>query len=104
MRLQVVHLDDGFAQGLGKALGEAHAHHQAPHQSRPAGEGHGIDFLLADARLADGTVHHGDDILFMRAARQLGHHAAVLLVNFLTCNDIAQQHIVAQHCRRRVVA
>ena len=104
MRLQVVDLNQGLAQRLGEALGEAHAHHQRPHQSGAAGEGDGVDVVFLDSRLADGGVHHGYDILLVRARGQLGYHAAVLLVYLLARNHVAQQHVVAQHGRRRVVA
>ena len=89
VRLQVVHLDEGFSEGLAETLGKADAHHQRPHQSGASRERHSVDVGLPNARLADGTVHHGNDILLVRAARQLGNHTSILFVNFLTCNNIA---------------
>ena len=104
MRLQVVDFDDGLAQRLREALGEAHAHHQRAHETWAAGERHGVDVFLADARLTDGAVDHGNDILLVRAACQFRHHATVLFVNFLARNDIAHQRVIPQHRCRRVVA
>ena len=89
MCLQVVHLDEGLAEGLSETLGETYAHHQRAHESRTAGECHGIDLFFTYSRFADGTVDHGDDILFVCATGQLGHHAAVLLVDFLAGYHVA---------------
>ena len=52
VRLQVVDLDDGDAQRLGKALGKRHAHKQRPQQARAARKGHGVKLPLVDARVA----------------------------------------------------
>ena len=104
MSLQVVDFDKGFPQRRGKAFGKADADEQRAQQSGAAGEADGVDFAFVDARLTDGGIHHGNDILLVGTAGQLGHHTTVLFVNFLACNHIGEQPVVAKHSCRCVVA
>ena len=104
MGLQVVDLDEGFPQGGGEAFGETNAYEQRPQQTGPAGEGDGVDFGLVDAGLPQGSVDHGYDVLLVGARSKFGHHAAVLFVYFLAGDDIGEHSLVAEHCRRGVVA
>ena len=104
MALQVVHVDEGDAQCAGQSLGEAHAHKERAHEARAAGEGHCRELFFLYAGALDGLVYHRHHILLVRTRGQLGHHTAVGAVHILRGGHVAQQHAVAQHGGRCVVA
>ena len=67
MSLQVVDIDEGYAEATCEALCKAHTDKQRAHESRATGEGDGRELLLGDAGTANGLVDDWHDILLMGA-------------------------------------
>ena len=104
MRLEVVHLDKGNGECLGKAFGKGDTHHERTEQSRPTGEGHGIDLRLVNPGIAYGGIHYRHDVLLVGARSQLGNHTAVLFMHLLRGNDVGQDAVAPQEGCGGVVA
>jgi hypothetical protein len=100
----VVDIDEGNAQRASETLGEAHTHEQRAHQARSTRKSYCRQLLLGDAGALQRLVDHWHHILLMGTRGQLGHHAAIGFMNSLRGRDVAQQHPVAQHGCRRIVA
>ena len=81
--LEVVDLDHRDVAGDGEALGERHAHEQRPDESGAAREGDGVDVGGREPGVAQGGIHHGNDVLLVGAGSQFGNHAAVFDVHGL---------------------
>ena len=104
MRLEVIHLDKGDGECLGKAFGKGDTHHEGTEQSRPTGEGHGIDLRLVNPGIAYGGIHYRHDVLLVGARSQLGNHTAVLFMHLLRGNDVGQDAVAPQEGCGGVVA
>ena len=103
MAVQVVDIHQRYVERQSEPLGKRGADVERARQARAAREGDGVDVLAADARLADGLAHNGDNVLLVGPGCQFGDHATIGLMDLLAGNDITQQHGVAQHGSRRVV-
>ena len=104
MSLKVVDLDERDRERLGETLGKRDTHHKRAEKPRPTGEGHSINLLFSDSRVANGGIHHRHDILLMGARGQLRHHAAVLLMHLLRCNHVGQDTVAPQQGCGGIVA
>ena len=104
MPLEVVDFNAGNAQRECKPFGEGCSDEQASQESRSSGEGDGGEFLLVYACALERCIHHGQDVLLVGAACQLGDYAAVFFVHLLPGNDIAEQDSVSYHRCRSIVA
>ncbi len=82
--LEVVDLDEGNTQGQGEGLGEGGAHEKGTEQSWPPGEGHSRNLASGNSGASQGHIHHGNDVLLMGTAGQLGHHTSICLVHLLS--------------------
>ena len=65
MSLQVVDIDEGYAEATSETLGEANANEQRAHQAGPASEGNGRELFLGDAGTAYGLVYNGYHVLLV---------------------------------------
>ena len=102
--LQMVDLHHRDVAGDGEPFGEGDAHHERPEQAGAAREGDGVELVGRDARLLQGGVDHGDDVLLVGPGGEFGNHAPVLHVDGLRRDDVGQQYVVADHGGRGVVA
>ncbi|MPM84958.1 hypothetical protein SDC9_132034 [bioreactor metagenome] len=100
----MVHLHHRDIKSRGEPFRKGGSYQQRAQQSRPARESHRRNFLFCDARLFQGIVYHGNDVLLMCAGCQLGHHAAIPLVYCLRGNHVRQNDTVADNRCRGVVA
>ena len=83
MALQVVDRGQRQAAPGGQALGRGHAHEQRADQPGPLGDGDEVDVVERDVGRAQRVV---DDVVDERevvAGGDLGHHAAVAVVDAL---------------------
>ena len=102
--VQMVDIHDRHPQTERKPLGKRCAHMQRPKQSRPARKSDGRKLMFVDTRTFESRIDHRHDILLMSARSQFRHHATILRMHILRRDDIAQQHTVAYHSRRRIIA
>ena len=91
MAFNMVDRNQRLVQGIAQALHAAHTGEQRADKTRAIGHGQGIHILKPDAGGGYGFIHHPVAGLHMRAACDLGDHAAVqrMQVN-LTENNIGQ--------------
>lgn len=103
MRLQVVDLDHGDAEGLGKAFGKGDADHEGAEQTGPTCKRYGIYLVLHYAGIGEGCIDHGDYVKLMSPRCEFWHNTSILLMHLLRGYDIGEYRVVPQHSCRRVV-
>ena len=102
VRLDVVYAEERHAKRKGQTLRGVQAHQQRTRQPWTIRHSHGVD--LPDA--LHGLRHHAGYLLDVRAARHLGHDAAVGLVQRYLRVHHARKHLapVPDDRARRLVA
>ena len=104
MPVEVVDIHNGYAEAKRHAFGETCPDEERSEQTRSARETDGRQFVLTDAGTFQGCIDNRDYVLLMGARGKFRHHAAKFSMYFLRSYHVAQQHTVADHSRRGVVA
>ena len=74
---QVIHADQGFARDVGQRLGDADAHQQGAHQSRPVGDGDAVDFIQRRSGLGQRAADQGKYFVEVQSRGDLGDNSAI---------------------------
>jgi hypothetical protein len=83
--LQVIHVDERYAQRTSKTFGKVDTHQKRAHEPRSSGKGNGRELFFRNAGTFYGFADYGNDILLVRSAGQLRHHASISFVDSLGC-------------------
>ena len=77
MAFDVVDGDQRLVQRVRQRLGAAHARQQRANQARAVGDSQRIDVIKGHAGFLQRLIHHAVHRIYMRAAGNFRHHAAV---------------------------
>ncbi len=99
MPLQVIDLDERNLLGQSQPFGKRCAYQQAAQQTRTTRESYRRQIRRLNARTTQCRIDHRHNIQQVRTARQLRHHAAILLVYLLRGNDITKQYTITNDGR-----
>ena len=104
MAVEMVDVDNRYAQSERHAFGEARADKQRSQKPGPAGKCYRRQIALVYSGAFDRCVDDRHYILLVGTRREFGHNAAILLMHALRRNDVAEQKAVGNDGRRGVVA